>query len=107
MLRRLHNLVAKIARAGTRGGVVALVLLGLAPAAEASRSERLTVNDRIARIRAAAREQTQVVTTPADEVTGEIQVAQWYNWGNWGNWNNWNNWYNWPNWGNWGNWGNF
>jgi hypothetical protein len=103
MLRRLHSLVTKIGRAGARGCVVALVLLGLSPAAEANRSERLTVNDRIARIRAAAREQTQVTVTSSGEVTGEIHLAQW---GNWGNWGNWNNWYNWQNWGNWGNWGN-
>lgn len=109
MLRKLRNVVTRIVRAGVRGSVFALVLLGLAPAVEANRSQRMTVDDRIARIRAAAREQTQAAVAPADEVTGTTQLAQWYNWGNWGNWNNWNNWrdwYNWNNWGNWGNWGN-
>jgi hypothetical protein len=85
--------------------MVVLVLLGLSSAAEARRSERLTVNDRIARIRESAREQARIPMV--EETVDEIQLAQWGNWGNWGNWANWANWNNWNNWGNWGNWGNF
>lgn len=86
--------------------MVLLVLFGLVPAAEASRS---SVNDRINKIRAAVRDQVQdPVQLAAGEKPGNIQVAQWgntwYNWNNWNNWDKWNNWYNWGNWGNWGNW---
>ena len=106
MLTRLRNVFLRITRTGIQATTVALVLVGFSPAAAAHQTERLTVNDRIARIRAVAREQTQVTVELPEEPAGETQLAQWYNWGNWGNWNNWNNWYNWPNWGNWGNWGN-
>lgn len=104
MLSRLRNALKRLVRAGTRAAMVVLVLLGLSSAAEARRSQSLTVNDRIARIRAVAREQAQA---PAmEEPAGEVQLAQWGNWGNWPNWGNWGNWNNWGNWGNWGNWPN-
>lgn len=107
MFRKLRNVLVRITRSGVRGLMVALVLLGLAPAAQASLTQRVTVNDRIARIREAVRERAQNALPAPEKSADEVQLAQWGNWPNWGNWGNWSNWNNWYNWGNWGNWGNF
>jgi hypothetical protein len=104
MFSWLRNTLNRMARTVLRGTMVVLVLLGLSSAAEARRSERMTVNDRIARIRETAREQAQAPTV--EQAADEVQLAQWGNWGNWPNWGNWANWNNWGNWGNWGNWPN-
>ena len=95
MTWKVQETLKRLAKGGTRAATVFLVLLGLAPPAQAGTSTQITVNDRIGRIRAALEERTQ---NPADvaprEEPGEVKLAQWGNWGNW------------PNWGNWGNWGN-
>jgi hypothetical protein len=84
------------------GATLALVLVGSAQPLSAEEPHRLTVPDRVDRIRAALNERHETGQLGRDIIdSGRAEVSQWRDW------RNWRNWRNWPNWGNWGNWRNF
>lgn len=102
MHRKLPEFLKTLSKLSVRTVTIGFIVLRLGPTAQAE--TRITVDDRINRIRVALNERlSQSAEVKGGGEPGEIKLAQWGNWGNWGNWANWNNWQNWGNWGNWHN----